>query len=246
MAPVRKAVICDLYGTLIDAVIDEESAVFWDRFACDLAEMNCKMTGSGLKMAYRDLIRAELKHKEEGFLLDGVFTKLLSRCGLPVSTELVNAVGEAFRKRSLVQLTRKPYTEQIIGLLKKNGYAIGLLSNTEALVTRYDLKALGLQDCFDCVVLSSSCGAKKPAPRIFRETLASLGVAGDEAVFIGDTFDTDIAGCLGAGIDGIYLTENDTRSISKIEDEYHGHVVCSAFSASGIITALQKLHLTLH
>jgi putative hydrolase of the HAD superfamily len=245
MAAPRKAVIFDLYGTLVDAVIDEESASFWDAFAGDLAGMGCRMTGGELKARYRDLILEEGAHKEDGFLLDGVFTNLLTKCDIPASSESIHAVGEAFRNRSLVSLDKKPYTDELLALLKNSGCLIGLLSNTEELVTRHDLEALKLRDSFDSVILSSAYGMKKPDPTIFQEMLRLLRVTVDEAVFVGDTFDADMAGCLGAGIDGIFLTAGEPGMNAEIEADHCGHLVCAGFSAPEIIAALQRLGVNL-
>jgi putative hydrolase of the HAD superfamily len=245
MAASRRAVIFDLYGTLVDAVIDEESASFWDAFARDLGGMGGRITGGELKSTYRDLIREEGAHKEEGFLLDGVFTNLLTRCGIPASKESRNAVGDAFRKRSLVSLDKKPYTDELLALLKKSGCLIGLLSNTEELVTRHDLEVLKLTDSFDSVILSSAFGVKKPDPTIFQEMLQRLAVTGDEAVFVGDTFDADMAGCLGAGIVGIFLTAGEPGLKAGIEADHRGHLVCAGFSTPEIIAALQEFGFNL-
>ena len=47
----------------------------------------------------------------------------------------------------------------------------------------------------------------KPHPPIYRQSLALLGIAdGDRIVAIGDSMRTDIAGAMGAGIDGVLCT----------------------------------------
>lgn len=53
---------------------------------------------------------------------------------------------------------------------------------------------------FDAVVCSSEVGAYKPAPIMFERGLAALGVAAHEALHVGDSLRTDVAGAHACGI----------------------------------------------
>jgi 2-haloacid dehalogenase len=52
----------------------------------------------------------------------------------------------------------------------------------------------------DAVVCSSQVGAYKPAPVMFERGLAALGLAAHEALHVGDSLRTDVAGARAAGI----------------------------------------------
>jgi len=53
---------------------------------------------------------------------------------------------------------------------------------------------------FDAVVCSSQVGAYKPAPIMFERGLAALRLAAHEALHVGDSLRTDVAGAQAAGI----------------------------------------------
>jgi putative hydrolase of the HAD superfamily len=62
-----------------------------------------------------------------------------------------------------------------------------------------------LQDCFVQTLISEEVGINKPQPGIFHVALQMNGVTADEAVMIGDSYTSDIAGAKAAGIDQIWL-----------------------------------------
>jgi putative hydrolase of the HAD superfamily len=51
------------------------------------------------------------------------------------------------------------------------------------------LEAVGLREHFDFVIDSALVGVEKPDPRIFRMGLERLGVAPEEAVYVGDIYE---------------------------------------------------------
>jgi len=75
-----------------------------------------------------------------------------------------------------------------------------------AVVSNFDgrlpalLEALGLLGALDAVVLPAQVGAAKPDPRIFAAALGRLGARADEAAFVGDDPERDLAGARAAGI----------------------------------------------
>jgi putative hydrolase of the HAD superfamily len=64
------------------------------------------------------------------------------------------------------------------------GLRTGLLSNSWGVA---DYPREQFPSMFDCVVISGEVGMRKPEERIFRHTLALLGVSPQECVFVDDT-----------------------------------------------------------
>jgi HAD superfamily hydrolase (TIGR01509 family) len=64
------------------------------------------------------------------------------------------------------------------------------------------LIALGLEDCFDAVVCAQDPGVGrfKPHPRMLQVALQRLGVAPEDAVYLGDRADVDGAAARNAGV----------------------------------------------
>jgi putative hydrolase of the HAD superfamily len=98
-----------------------------------------------------------------------------------------------------------------------------VVSNSDGRVEEA-LVAAGLRDCFDVVLDSALVGVEKPDPAIFRAALAALGVAPDEALYVGDLYDVDVVGARAAGMEAVLLVPDaagpgpgpDCRRISSL------------------------------
>lgn len=69
------------------------------------------------------------------------------------------------------------------------------------------LEGLGLAVHLDAVIRAAHAGAAKPDPRIFRFALARLGVAAEEALFVGDDAERDLAGGRAVGMAALDVNE---------------------------------------
>ena len=92
---------------------------------------------------------------------------------------------------------------ETIPALAAAGYRLGIISDTSLTpgrVLRDFLKKDGLLDCFTALTFSDETGFPKPDPRMFENTLVGLGSRPAEAVHVGDTPRTDIAGAGAMGM----------------------------------------------
>jgi putative hydrolase of the HAD superfamily len=93
-------------------------------------------------------------------------------------------------------------THALLETLRERGLRLGLVSNAidpPDLLHR-DLAELGITERLDVAVFSSEVGRRKPDPAIFRYALDALGVEPGDALFVGDTLATDIAGAAALGM----------------------------------------------
>ncbi|MDQ1435013.1 MAG: putative hydrolase of the superfamily, partial [Actinomycetota bacterium] len=67
------------------------------------------------------------------------------------------------------------------------------------------IESAGLTGAVDVVESSAWDGARKPHPRIYAHTLDQLGIAPEDAVFVGDTWACDVDGPRAAGMHTVYL-----------------------------------------
>lgn len=86
----------------------------------------------------------------------------------------------------------------------RNEYRLGIISNASP-HQRAKLAHLGLDRSFETVTLSGEVGCEKPDPRIFRHALQQAGVAAEDAVFVGDRLDVDVAGAQNAGMHAVWF-----------------------------------------
>src|SRR5688572_2869346 len=85
-------------------------------------------------------------------------------------------------------------------------YRLAVVSNFDYTPTALAiLRAAGIVDLFETVVVSDAVGWRKPAPVIFREALNRMGLEAPEVLFVGDRADIDVAGALAMGMDVAWI-----------------------------------------
>ena len=93
-------------------------------------------------------------------------------------------------------------THALLETLRDRGLKVGLVSNAvdpPDLLHR-DLAQLGVADRLDVAVFSSEVGWRKPHAAIFERALDVLQVSAENALFVGDTLATDVAGAAALGM----------------------------------------------
>jgi HAD superfamily hydrolase (TIGR01509 family) len=87
---------------------------------------------------------------------------------------------------------------EALARLRAAGLSIACVSDWD-IGLRPQLAAIGIDHVFDLVLTSAEVGAVKPAPALFTEALARVGVAPDRALHVGDD-DADREGAVAAGV----------------------------------------------
>jgi putative hydrolase of the HAD superfamily len=208
--PGRTVVLFDLYGTLVDVDVDESDMQVWTALAERLEgwSVSGREDPGDLQAAYLRLCAEEAQVHDQGNILPKVFTRLLSHNGEVPNGFDVRTFAHLFRKLSITRLTLRPYAVRVLDHLRGRGVRPCLVSNTESILTEYDIEQLHLSGAFDVIVLSSDLGLVKPDPGILDAALRQVGCARDDAVMVGDTWATDVKAGLATGIPVVFLDED--------------------------------------
>lgn len=132
------------------------------------------------------------------------FGRALARIGC-TSTEAAVQLSRA-HMRLIVAATVFPPAHAALLERARIGRRVGLVSNFDDTGAAYDILARhGILSAFDSVVVSESLGLRKPHPAVVRAGLVELDLPPDAVLFIGDTFDEDVAGAHAAGVDAVWI-----------------------------------------
>jgi HAD superfamily hydrolase (TIGR01549 family) len=102
-------------------------------------------------------------------------------------------------------------TESSLKDLKKEGYKLILIADTDNHSVSQVLDKFKLKEYFDEIILSCDVGHVKTEPEMFEIALEKTGLKKDEVVMVGDSIPTDIEGAKKAGIRPILVDRRDTR-----------------------------------
>jgi|SRR5215211_5240783 len=105
-----------------------------------------------------------------------------------------------------------PGARDALERLHDSGVRLGVVSNSSfgQHVIRHELSKHGLADHLAIVVVSAEYVVRKPNPLLFETAAALLGIVPRDIWFVGDRFDTDIAGARAAEMTGVWLHSRDT------------------------------------
>jgi len=130
---------------------------------------------------------------------------LVERLAIPEKNreQVMRRVAEGFRD---IQLWSRvlPDTLPFLEALSAQGYTLGVISNSVGTIAD-QLGRLDLARHFDAIIDSAIVGVEKPHPEIFQIAVARVGVKPSEAVFVGDTYATDLGGAQLAGLHGVLM-----------------------------------------
>jgi len=213
-----KAVLFDMFDTLF---LIEKNHEFYSpalmRMFIYLNKHGVKVSFDKFNAAYveaRDRIYARVEDSfEEPHFNVRVFEALRSLgFDYEISSPLVAAATNEFCEEFMTYVKIDVYVKAMLKRLHSK-YKLGIVSNFAIPECVFELiKAEGLDSYFDVVMVSAAVNKRKPCPGIFHDSLKILGVSPKEAVFVGDTIDSDIEGAKVVGMRAVYIERRLQKS----------------------------------
>ncbi|MFH1008225.1 MAG: HAD family hydrolase [Candidatus Latescibacterota bacterium] len=201
MAELR-AVLFDVYGTLIDIKTDEHRDDVFESLSRFLEYRRVSISAQPLKELYFDQINRQIAESREKFPevdVSGAFAHILRDTGGVNDRYLAMLMTQLYR--SLCREHMRLFDDTFWTLNKfRRKYRLGIVSDAQRLFCLPELRTLRLEHFFDAVVISSDYGFRKPDPRVFHIALAMINVPPSEAAYIGNSFETDLIGAKDAGL----------------------------------------------
>jgi len=203
-----KAVLFDLYNTLIEIRTEERAPEVWEAMALHFAGLGLRAEPAALESQFSYLVARQQEDSPERYPeidMPGIFRELLSTHGLkePCGREAARLFRIVGMRRLRLFADTLPTLQSLRGKVK-----LGLVSDAQPDWLESETLRLGLDGCFDTVVVSGHHGYRKPDPRLFELALSQLGVAPAEAIMVGDSAYRDVSGAQGAGVRGCLVTRH--------------------------------------
>jgi putative hydrolase of the HAD superfamily len=227
-------VLFDLYGTTIDIHVDEDSPRLWEGLAAALGETGVAVEPSEVRRRFHTLLHEEAERGREGLLMEPVFRRLMASLS---ADEDVGRIGKLFRELSLKEVRLRPYVEPLFDRLHRSGVKLGIVSNTEAVLTRFELDRYPILQTAHSIVLSSEVGLQKPDPQIFRLALDRIGGEPATTVFIGNDWTADVLGAQRVGLTAIYVNDQAVEDVRVTSGA--SNVIEVAPTLAAIVSALR-------
>jgi FMN phosphatase YigB (HAD superfamily)/carbamoylphosphate synthase large subunit len=188
-----RGVVFDLDDTLIDHkqwIADKLEAV-WAGFAGELPGR-----GEFLEAAFAILEEGNRAH---------LFDALAAAFGFDVA--FTGRLIEAYLAHAPTVCAPFPDVRPALDTLRREGFALALLTDNPPASQRQKIAASGLAGCFDAVVFAREAGGEKPAPLAFVTAAAVLGLSPADLAMVGDNLYRDVLGALRAGYGAAFLVE---------------------------------------
>lgn len=146
------------------------------------------------------------------------------------AAKVEQAMTEFFAARNAVI----PFDDVLPGLLRLKGRVlVGSISNGNA-----DLQTIGLSSHFKVSIAAHQLGCAKPDAAIFHAACKELGVAPEDAVYVGDDVLLDVQGAQRAGMRAVWM--NRTASTAHLEHEVVPDAIVRDFHE--LVEWLQREH----
>jgi putative hydrolase of the HAD superfamily len=134
--------------------------------------------------------------------------------GLPVDETLHDKAVSHYLEHWAPTSHARSDARPVLHALRQRGLRTGLLSNTHWPRSTHEdwLARDGLLDLLDARVYTSDLAHVKPHPEAFRALLDAVGVAADNAVFVGDRLHDDVAGAKAIGMRAVWVRNDSVPS----------------------------------
>jgi putative hydrolase of the HAD superfamily len=226
-----RALLFDLNGTLIDIETDERMEQAYRAIAHLLTYQGITLHRWEVLNLYFQIMKEQFERSTEifpEFDVVAVWREVLERHASDFTRALPPEklqqiplfLAELQRGISRKRLTVFPQVLEVLSQLRER-YPLAVVSDAQSAYALPELRAVGLHEYFDPVIISGDYGYRKPDARLFQTALDGLQVSPGQAIFIGNDGYRDIFGARQLGIKTILFrhTQDMTRP-NEAEPDY--------------------------
>jgi len=144
-------------------------------------------------------------------IIDGHMTHFTRTLPVEKLEQMPLFLAEMSRGISRRRLSLYPHVREVLDVLRER-YPLALVTDAQSAYTRGELHKVGLLDYFDPIVISGDHGYRKPDRRLFQFALDGMGVAAENALYVGNDMHRDIFGAREAGMPTVMFESGQGKS----------------------------------
>jgi putative hydrolase of the HAD superfamily len=226
-----RALLFDVNGTLIDIETNEGLEEIYRAIGHFLLYQDISMHRWEVRDLYFQLMQRQRAESSEAFPeWDAVelwreflrskgsdYTRALSA---DKREQVALFLAELHRGIARKRLRLYPQVQETLDQLRTH-YRMAVVSDAQSAYAVPELRAMGILDYFNPIIVSGDYGYRKPDPRLFQKALDALQVRSEQALFIGNDLYHDIFGAQQVGMKAILVSsEQATTSNQSIVPNY--------------------------
>ncbi len=217
-----QAVAFDVNGTLVRILTEDGKDQIFRSAAHFLTYQGIHLHRYQVRDLYFEIMKEQLRASPEEYPeFDGVgiwrtiidahmtdFTRALPAGKLE---QMPLFLAEMSRGIARHRLGLYPYVREVLDVLHER-YPLALVTDAQSANARGELHKAGLLGYFDPIVVSGDHGFRKPDLRLFQFALDGMGVAAENALYVGNDMHRDIFGAREAGMTTVMFdTDQGTK-----------------------------------
>jgi putative hydrolase of the HAD superfamily len=217
-----RALLFDVNGTLIDIETDERMEEAYRAIAHFLTYQGVSLHRGQVCDLYFQTMKEQFEASQEKypeFDVVAVWREIVARNAsdytrsLPPQKlqEMPRLIAEMQRGISRKRIAAFPQVEEVLRQLTGR-YRLAVVSDAQSAYALPELRAVGLHEYFDAIIISGDYGYRKPDARLFQAALDRLKVAPDQAMFVGNDRYRDVFGAQQLGMKTVWLCNHRVGS----------------------------------
>ena len=220
-----RAILFDVNGTLIDIETDEGLEEIYRGIAHFLTYQGITLHRGEVRDLYFQIMQRQRAASTEKFVewdAVSVWREFLRQTGsdytraLPPEklAQLPLFLAELHRGIARKKLRLFPQVQETLEQLRGR-YRMAVVSDAQSAYAVPELRAVGILNYFNPIIVSGDYGYRKPDPRLFQKALAALEVRPEHALYLGNDLYHDIQGAQQVGMKAILVSYNGANISSE-------------------------------
>jgi putative hydrolase of the HAD superfamily len=217
-----RAVAFDVNGTLVRILTDEGMEQIFRSAAHFLTYQGIDLHRHQVRELYFETLREQHRTSPEEHpefdavgawrsIIDGHLTDFTRTLPAGKLEQMPLFLAEMSRGISRRRLGLYPHVREVLDVLRER-HRLALVTDAQSAYTRGELHKVGLLDYFDPIVISGDHGYRKPDQRLFQFALDGMGVAAENALYVGNDMHRDIFGAREAGMPTVMFESGQGKS----------------------------------